>query len=95
MATNTHNVAVIGGDGIGPEVTREALKAIAAAGVNLDTTEFNLGGAAYQETGEVLHDETLEELRKFDAILLGAVGSPDVPPGPDRTRIVTQSPLRT
>jgi 3-isopropylmalate dehydrogenase len=77
----THRVAVIGGDGIGPEVTAEALKVVRAAGVSLDTAEFDLGGARYLRTGEVLPDSVLEELRGFDAIVLGAVGTPDVPPG--------------
>ena len=76
-----HRVAVIGGDGIGPEVTAEALKVVRSAGVALDTTEFDLGGSRYLRTGEVLPDTVLEELRHFDAILLGAVGAPDVPPG--------------
>ena len=69
-------VAVIGGDGIGPEVVAEALKVVAAAGVELDTAAFDLGAAHYLRTGEVLADETLAELRGFDAILLGAVGPP-------------------
>jgi len=72
---------VIGGDGIGPEVTAEAVKVVRAAGVNIETTEFDLGGARYLHDGEVLSDSTLDELRKFDAILLGAVGTPEVPPG--------------
>ena len=72
---------MIGGDGIGPEVTAEALKVVDAAGVQLDTTEFDLGGARYLRDGEVLSDATLDELRGYDAILLGAVGTPDVPPG--------------
>ena len=76
-----HKIAVIGGDGIGQEVTAEALKVMAAAGVALDTTEFDLGGARYLRDGEILSDATLDELRGFDAILLGAVGTPDVPPG--------------
>lgn len=78
-------VAVIGGDGIGPEVTAEALKVVAAAGVALDTTEYELGAAHYVATGEVLADEVLAELRRYDAIVLGAIGPPigstDVPPG--------------
>ncbi|MFM8846847.1 MAG: isocitrate/isopropylmalate family dehydrogenase, partial [Actinomycetota bacterium] len=77
----THRVAVIGGDGIGPEVTVEALKVVRAAGVNLDTTDFDLGGARYLRDGEILGDAVLDQLRGFDAILLGAVGTPDVPPG--------------
>jgi len=76
-----HKIAVIGGDGIGPEVTAEALKVMEAAGVDLDTTDFDLGGARYLRDGEILSDATLAELRAFDAILLGAVGTPEVPPG--------------
>jgi 3-isopropylmalate dehydrogenase len=76
-----HKIAVIGGDGIGPEVVAEALKVVRAAGVDLDTTDFDLGGARYLRDGTVLPDETLDELRGFDAILLGAVGTPEVPPG--------------
>ncbi len=76
-----HRIAVIGGDGIGVEVTAEALKVMEAAGVDLDTTDFDLGGARYLRDGEILSDDTLEQLRGFDAILLGAVGTPDVPPG--------------
>ncbi len=76
-----HRIAVIGGDGIGPEVVAEALKVVRAAGVELDTTDFDLGGARYLRDGTVLPDEVLDELRTFDAILLGAVGTPDVPPG--------------
>jgi len=76
-----HRVGIIGGDGIGPEVTAEALKVVAAAGVKLDTTDYDLGGRRYLSTGEVLPDAMLDELRGFDAILLGAVGTPDVPPG--------------
>jgi 3-isopropylmalate dehydrogenase len=76
-----HRVGIIGGDGIGPEVTAEALKVVRAAGVELATTDYDLGGRRYLATGEVLPDSVLEELRGFDAILLGAVGTPEVPPG--------------
>ena len=76
-----HRIAVIGGDGIGPEVVAEALKVTRAAGVELDTTDFDLGGARYLRDGTVLPDDVLGELRTFDAILLGAVGTPDVPTG--------------
>ena len=76
-----HRIAVIGGDGIGPEVTTEALKVMRAAGVALDTTDFDLGGARYLRDGEILSEGTLNQLRAFDAILLGAVGTPEVPPG--------------
>jgi 3-isopropylmalate dehydrogenase len=78
---STHKIAVIPGDGIGPEVIAEALKVAGAAGASLDTTEYDLGGRRYLATGEVLPDSVLAELRGFDAILLGAVGTPDVPPG--------------
>jgi len=77
----THNIAVIGGDGIGPEVTAEAVKVVRAAGVDIATTEFDLGGQRYLRDGEILSDATLDELRAFDCILLGAVGTPEVPPG--------------
>ena len=76
-----HRIAVIGGDGIGPEVTTEALNVVRAAGVAIDTTDFDLGGARYLRDGEILSDAILTQLRGFDAILLGAVGTPDVPPG--------------
>jgi 3-isopropylmalate dehydrogenase len=76
-----HNIAVIGGDGIGPDVTAEAIKVVRAAGVDIVTTDFDLGGSRYLKDGEILSDETLDELRGFDCILLGAVGTPDVPPG--------------
>ena len=77
----SHKIAVIGGDGIGPEVTAVALEVMAGAGADLATTEFRLGGFRYLEDGVVLPDDTLEELRAYDAILLGAVGTPEVPPG--------------
>src|SRR5437667_11472852 len=77
----THRVGVIGGDGIGPEVVAEALKVVRAASVPIETIDYDLGGARYLRTGEVLPDAVLDELRVDDAILLGAVGSPDVPPG--------------
>ncbi len=69
-----HRVAVIGGDGIGPEVTASALEVVAAAGVALDTTSFDLGAERYVRDGFVLDADTLAELRSFDAIMLGAVG---------------------
>ena len=82
---STYKVAVIGGDGIGPEVVAEALKVVNATGVSLDTTDYDLGADRFIRTGEVLPDAVLEELRGQDAILLGAVGPPvgstDVPAG--------------
>ena len=84
-STTGWRIAVIGGDGIGPEVCAEALKVVAAAGVKVTTTDFDLGAARYLRDGTVLPDETLEDLRGYDAILLGAigprVGDTSVPPG--------------
>jgi 3-isopropylmalate dehydrogenase len=77
----SYRVGVIGGDGIGPEVVAEALKVVRATAVPIETTDYDLGGARYLRTGEVLPDDVLAELRDLDAILLGAVGTPDVPPG--------------
>jgi 3-isopropylmalate dehydrogenase len=79
--TRPHRIAVIGGDGIGPEVVAEAIAVMEAAGARLDTTDYDLGGHRYLRDGEILSDETLDELRGYDAILLGAVGTPEVPPG--------------
>jgi 3-isopropylmalate dehydrogenase len=76
-----HQVGVIGGDGIGPEVIAEALKVVRATGVALDTVDYHLGGARYLEDGTVLPDDVLEEWRGLDALLVGAVGTPGVPPG--------------
>src|SRR5258708_7732792 len=81
----THRIAAIGGDGIGPEVVAEAMKVARATGADLDVTSFDLGAGRYIRTGDVLPDETLAELRTYDAIMLGAVGaaigSTEVPPG--------------
>lgn len=78
-------IAVIGGDGTGPEVTAEALKVLAAVarleGFTFQTADFDFGGERYLRTGETLPAGAVDELRKFDAIFLGAVGHPDVPPG--------------
>ena len=76
-----HKLGVIGGDGIGPEVTAEAMKVVGATGVALDVVDYDLGGARWLRDGEILPDGVLEELRGLDAILLGAVGDPRVPPG--------------
>jgi 3-isopropylmalate dehydrogenase len=70
----TYRVAVLGGDGIGPEVTQAALDVVSGAGVALATTSYELGAARYLRDGFVLDEATLEELRGFDAILLGAIG---------------------
>jgi len=78
-------IALIPGDGVGPEVTAEAIKALRVAATrfdfHIDTTSYDLGGERYLRTGEVLPDPVLEELREHDAVLLGAVGTPEVPPG--------------
>jgi 3-isopropylmalate dehydrogenase len=76
-----HKIAVIPGDGIGVEVIAEALKVARAAGVELDTTDYDLGGRRYLANGEILPDSVLDELRGYEAILLGAIGTPEVPPG--------------
>ncbi len=82
---STLDLAVIPGDGIGVEVVTEGLKVLEAAltadGVKLDATHYDLGARRYLDTGEVLPDSVLDELRGHDAILLGAVGDPAVPPG--------------
>jgi 3-isopropylmalate dehydrogenase len=80
---STLRLAVIGGDGIGPEVTAEALKVlrVAAPDVTFDTTDYDLGARRWHRSGETLPDGVLEEIRGHDAILLGAVGDPSVPSG--------------
>ena len=81
----SYNVAVIGGDGTGPEVIREAIKVLDAAsgkfGFKLNYTNYDFGGERYLRTKEVLPDSAAAELRKFPVILLGAIGHPDVKPG--------------
>jgi len=75
-------LAVIGGDGIGPEVTAEALKVLDAVRDDIETTEYDLGARRYLRNGELLTDDDLASLREHDAILLGAIGAPgSVPPG--------------
>ena len=81
----TYNIAVIPGDGTGPEVVMEARKVLSAAavksGFRINYEEFDFGGDRYLRTGEVLPDSAPEQLKKFDSILLGAIGHPDVRPG--------------
>jgi 3-isopropylmalate dehydrogenase len=83
--TNTIRLAVIGGDGIGPEVVTEGLKVLDAvadgAGTKFERTEYDLGARRWHATGETLPDSVLEEIRGHDVILLGAVGDPTVPSG--------------
>jgi len=78
-------IAVIGGDGTGPEVTAEAMKVLDAVcqleGIDYESKEFDYGGDRYLRTGEVLPEGAVEELSTYDAILLGAIGHPDVEPG--------------
>lgn len=83
--TRTIRLAVVAGDGIGPEVVAEGLKvldvALAGTGVNVERTEFELGAARWHRTGETLTDADLAAIREHDAILLGAIGDPTVPSG--------------
>ncbi len=81
----TYKIGVMGGDGTGPEVTVEAVKVMDAAcakfGFKIEQTEYDFGGERYKRTGEILPDGAVDELKKQDAILLGAIGHPDVKPG--------------
>lgn len=85
MARKSYNIAVIGGDGTGPEVAAEGVKVLKAAAEKFDFTlnfkEFDFGGARYLRTGEVLPDSAVSDLAAYDAIFLGAIGHPDVAPG--------------
>ena len=74
-------LAVIPGDGIGPEVIGEALQVLDAVLPGIDRTEYDLGARRYHATGEVLPEGVIDELRGYDAILLGAIGDPSVPSG--------------
>ena len=80
-----YRIAVIPGDGTGPEVVREGLKVLEAVaqatGFKYETTEYDFGGERYKRTGETVPDGAIDELRQFDAIYLGAIGHPDVAPG--------------
>jgi 3-isopropylmalate dehydrogenase len=82
---DTLHLAVIGGDGIGPEVVAEGLKVLetvtAGSGLTISTTSYDLGARRWHATGETLPASVLEELRGQDAILLGAIGDPSVPSG--------------
>ena len=82
---STLDIAVVGGDGIGPEVVAQALVVLTAAcgraGVSVATTEYDLGARRWHATGETLPDSVLAEIRGHDAILLGAIGDPSVPSG--------------
>jgi len=77
----SYRIGIIGGDGIGPEVVTEALKVLDATGLAYSPVAFDLGGTRYLRDGQVLPDADLAAIRTLDAVLLGAVGTPDVPPG--------------
>ncbi len=83
--TRNYKIAVMGGDGTGPEVVAEGIKVLKAAGskhgISFDFTEFDFGGERYMKTGETLPESGIEELKKFKAIYLGAIGHPEVAPG--------------
>ena len=85
MSKKTYKIAVIGGDGTGPEVTAEAVKVLKAAsakfGFKMDITDLDWNGNRYLKTGEILPANAVETLKKFDSVLLGAIGHPDVKPG--------------
>lgn len=81
----TYNIAVIPGDGTGPEVVAEGVKVLKevsnSCGIRFDLTYYDFGGERYLRTGEVLPESAIDELKRHDAIFLGAIGHPDVKPG--------------
>jgi len=77
----SYQIGIIGGDGIGPEVVAEAMKCVDATGVRYDAVPFDLGGGRYLRDGVVLEPEHVDAIRALDAVMLGAVGTPAVPPG--------------
>ena len=81
----TYNIALLPGDGTGPEVLQEGVNVLEALapkyGLNFNFTNFDFGGERYKRTGETLPQSAIEELKKFNAIYLGAIGHPDVKPG--------------
>jgi 3-isopropylmalate dehydrogenase len=79
--TSTLNLAVIAGDGVGPEVIGEAVKVLDAVRPGVEKVSYDLGAQRYHATGEILPDSVLEEIKSHDAILLGAIGDPSVPSG--------------
>jgi 3-isopropylmalate dehydrogenase len=93
--SKTYRIAVIPGDGTGPEVVAEGLKVLNAAstkfGFSLDFVKFDFGGERYLRTGETLPDSAIEEFRKFDSMFLGAIGHPDVKPGILETGILLKA----
>ena len=85
MSNKTYQIGVIAGDGTGPEVIREGRKVVDVAakkfGIKINYIDYDLGGERYKRTGEILPDSVVPELKKLDAIYLGAIGHPDVKPG--------------
>ncbi|MCG9479790.1 MAG: 3-isopropylmalate dehydrogenase [Actinomycetia bacterium] len=85
MSSNQHHIAVIPGDGTGPEVVREAKKVLEAAGsrhgLDFTFTSYDFGGDRFLSTGKTLEDEDIQELKQYRAVLLGAIGHPEVAPG--------------
>ena len=79
--TSAMRLAIIAGDGIGPEVTEQAVRVLDTVLPGVEKTEYDLGARRYHATGDVLPDGVIDELRGHDAILLGAIGDPSVPPG--------------
>ncbi|MCX8070742.1 MAG: isocitrate/isopropylmalate family dehydrogenase, partial [Thermodesulfovibrionales bacterium] len=93
--SKSYNIAVIPGDGTGPEVIAEGLKVLNAVsekfGFKLNYTTYDFGGERYLKTGEILPDSAIEEFKKHDAIYLGAIGHPDVKPGILETGILLKT----
>ena len=85
MSNRSYNIAVLPGDGTGPEVVREGMKVLDAAaskfGFTLNYQNYDFGGDRYLRTGEILPDSALEEFKKYHSIFLGAIGHPEVKPG--------------
>lgn len=97
--SKTYNIAVMGGDGTGPEVVAEGIKVLKTAaqkhGAGLHFVNYNLGGQRYMDTGDLLPDSCIEEFKKADAIYLGAIGHPDVKPGILETGILFKVKVHT
>ncbi len=88
-------LAIIAGDGVGPEVIDEAVKVLDTVLPGVEKTNYDLGARRYHATGEVLPDSVLDELRGHDAILLGAIGDPSVPSGLLERGLLLTHPIRT
>ncbi len=93
--SKSYSIALIGGDGTGPEVAQEAVKVLQVAeakfGFKLNYTPYDFGGERYMRTGETLPDSAIEDFRKHDAMFLGAIGHPDVKPGILETGILLKT----